>query len=269
MALLASLAVGFGLLLTFESLARAPGATARLPRVPSFPQLAGAVVGGAAAYALTGWPVLVVGGALIGAFVPGLLTQQRSLAKRIALTDALAEAAAGLRDAVRGGLGLSDGLAGLAVWGPPNLRDDIAMLAADASRNSLGAAATGFAARLDDPGADLLAATLAFNDRVGGRQIAEVLNAMAEELAAEARTVRELQARQARQRTSARVVALAPVALLLILRQVNLGDLEAYDNLAGQAVLGVAATLIAAGYLLMLRLARGIEPPRLAIGDER
>lgn len=269
MALLAGVAVGFGILLIFDSLTRAPGATLKLPGLAALPQVGGAFLGAAVAYALTGWPVVILGGALVGACLPGVLTQQRSLAKRIALTDALAEAAAGLRDAVRGGLGLSDGLAGLAVWGPPVLREDISILATDAGRSGFGEAAARFAQRLGDPGADLLAATLAFNDRVGGRQVAEVLNAMAEELAAEARTVRELRARQASQRMSARVVALAPVALLLILRQVNPGYLHAYDTLAGQAVLGVAAALIATGYLLMLRLARGIEPPRIAVGDQR
>ena len=92
---------------------------------------------------------------------------------------------------------------------------------------------------------------------------------MAEELAAEARTVRELRARQARQRASARVVAVAPVALLLILRQVNPGYLEAYDTSAGQAVLASAAVLVAVGYALMLRVARVIDPPRIQVAGER
>ncbi|MDP9235457.1 MAG: hypothetical protein M3P01_13040 [Actinomycetota bacterium] len=269
MALLVGLAVGFGILLLFEALTRAPGTHHGFPRIPALPQIGGAFVVAAAAYLLTGWPVLILGGAVIGASVPRLLNQQRSLANRIELTDALADAAAGLRDAVRGGLGLNDGIAGLAVWGPPLLRDDITMLAADAGRMGLGVAATRFAERLRDPGADLLAATLAFNDRVGGRQVAEVLDAMADELSAEARTVRELRAGQARQRTSARVVALAPVALLMVLRQVNPGYLEAYRAVTGQLVLGVATILITTGYILMMRIARTVEPPRVAVGDPR
>ena len=268
MALVAGIGVGFGLLLVFDGLTRKNNHRFKLPRLSVVQQILAGVLGAAAAFALTGWPVLIVGGALLGASLPSLLKQQRSLMQRIALTDALAEVAAGLRDAVRGGLGLSDGLVGLAAWGPPILRDDISTLAADAGRSGLEEAAVRFAQRLDDPGADLLAATLAFNDRVGGRQVAEVLDAMAEELAAEARTVRELRARQARQRTSARVVALAPIALLLVLRQVNPGYLEAYDSAGGQAVLGIAAALIAVGYLLMLRIARKIEPPRIALGDQ-
>jgi tight adherence protein B len=269
MALVAGVAVGLGLLLLFESLTHAPTMQHRMPGAAALPALAGAVVSAAAAYLLTGWPVLIVGGAFVGGCVPRLIAQHRSSTKRIELTDALADAAAGLRDAVRGGLGLSDGIAGLALWGPALLRDDISVLAADAGRMGLGAAATRFADRLGDPGADLLAATLAFNDRVGGRQVAEVLDAMADELAAEARTVRELRAGQARQRTSARVVALAPVTLLLVLRQVNPGYLEAYASVTGQIILAVATILIGGGYVLMVRIARTVEPPRVAVSDRR
>jgi Flp pilus assembly protein TadB len=99
--------------------------------------------------------------------------------------------------------------------------------------------------------------------------VAEVIDAMADELAAEARTVRKLRARQERQRTSARVVALAPVVLLLLLRQVNPDYLDPYDSLAGQGVLGLAAVLIGIGYGLMLRIARGIDPPRVVVGGQR
>ena len=233
------------------------------------PQIAGGIVGAAGAYGLTGWPVATLAGAALGIAVPRLLMEHRSMARRIELTDALADAAAGLRDAVRGGLGLSDGISGLARWGPPMLREHLAVLAADAARMGLPDAARRFAQRLDDPGADLLAITLAFNDRVGGRQVAEVLDAMAEELAAEARTVRELRARQERQRTSARVVALAPVVLLLLLRQVNPNYLDPYDSLVGQAVLGIAALLIGFGYALMLRIGRSIDPPRVVVGGTR
>jgi tight adherence protein B len=267
--LLAALVVGLGLVVAFDGLTREASSSLRFPGRHAVPQVAGGLIGGAAAYALTGWPAGALGGVALGVGVPSLLSRRRSMTQRIELTDALADAAAGLRDAVRGGLGLADGISGLARWGPPLLRDHLSLLAADTGRMGLAAAARRFAERLDDPGADLLAVTLAFNDRVGGRQVAEVLDAMAEELAAEARTVRELRARQERQRTSARVVALAPVVLLLLLRQVNPDYLEPYDSLTGQAMLGLAGFLMALGYALMLRIARGIDPPRLSLGSQR
>jgi Flp pilus assembly protein TadB len=263
------LAVGLGLLLAFDGLTRPANSSPRLPGRHALLQAAAVLIGAAAAYAVTGWPLAALAGAALGVAVPRLLSESRSAARRIELTDALADAAAGLRDAVRGGLGLGDGISGLARWGPPVLRDDLAVLAADMGRTGLSVAAGRFAERLDDPGADLLAVILSFNDRVGGRQVAEVLDAMAEELAAEARTIRELRARQERQRTSARIVALAPIALLLVLRQVNPGYLDPYNSLTGQSVLGLAAILIGLGYALMLRIARGIEPPRVVVAPRR
>lgn len=265
MEIVAAVAVGLGLVVAFDGLTRSR-ATARPSHTGRLIPIVGGVVGATAALALTGWPVAALAGAVAGVSAPRLLGEHRSASRRIETTDALAEAAAGLRDAVRGGLGINEGLTGLATWGPPRLRDDIATLATESGRLGMGAAARRFAGRLNDPGADLLAATLAFNDRVGGSQVAEVLDAMAEELAAEARTVRELRARQARQRVSARIVALAPAALLLALRQINPGYLDAYDSPAGQMVLGAAAVLIALGYAVMLRIARGIEPPRVLAG---
>lgn len=265
---LASLAVGLGLVVAFDGLTRPVGGSRWFPG-RAIREIVSAGIGASAAFALTGWPVGAAAGAALGFAVPRLVVDHRSFQQRIELTDALAGAAAGLRDAVRGGLGLSDGIAGLARWGPPELRDELSILSAEAGRTGLAVAARNFADRLGDPGADLLAITLAFNERVGGRQVAEVLNAMAEELAAEARTVRELRARQERQRTSARVVAFAPIALLLLLRQVNPDYLDPYGTVAGQAVLALAAILVGVGYALMLRIARAIEPPRVVVGGGR
>lgn len=266
--LLAALCVGLGLVIAFDGLTRSHRANKRREWGEPL-RFATSLLGAAAVYALTGWIIGAVVGGIAGAALPRLVGEQRSLRARIELTDALAETAAGLRDAVRGGLGLSEGLAGLASWGPPLLRAEMAALARDARRAGLEGAAGRFAQRLDDPGADLLAATLAFNARVGGSKVAEVLDAMSEELAAEARTVRELRARQSRQRASATIVALAPALLLLLLRQVNPGYLAVYDTPAGQAVLALAASLIAAGYAVMLRIARAIEPPRVIVGGRR
>lgn len=268
MELAAALAIGLGLVVAFDGLTGPRGGTQIVPGRERLLKFGAAVGGASAAFVLTGWPVAALAGAAAGLAVPKMLSEQRSLRRRIELTDALAEAAGALRDSVRGGLGLSDGLAGLAAWGPPLLREDMQILATEAGRMGVAEAATRFARRIGDPGADLLAATLAFNARVGGRQVAEVLDAMADELGAEARTVRELHARQARQRTSARLVALAPVALLLVLRQVNPGYLQAYDTGSGQAVLGLAGLLIAAGYAAMTRIARFSRPVRISLGDD-
>jgi len=113
----------------------------------------------------------------------------------------------------------------------------------------------GFARRLGDPLADLLAATLALNHRLGGRQLSQVLDDLAAAIHAEAHTLREVQARQAQQRLSARLVAAAPLAILVAIRQTNPAYLAPFDTPAGQAILGLALGLIVAGYGAMVRLA--------------
>jgi Flp pilus assembly protein TadB len=121
----------------------------------------------------------------------------------------------------------------------------------------------GFARRLGDPLADLLAATLALNDRLGGRNLSEVLDDLARAVRAEAQTLREVRARQAQQRLTARLVAAAPLVVLLGIRQTNPHYLDPYATALGQAVLAAALLLIVAGYLAMLAVARPPAGARL------
>jgi Flp pilus assembly protein TadB len=120
-----------------------------------------------------------------------------------------------------------------------------------------------FARRLADPLADLLAATLALNHRLGGRNLSEVLDDLAAAVRAEAQTLREIRARQAQQRLSARLVAAAPLLILLAIRQTNPAYLAPFDTPLGQGVLGLALLLITTGYLAMVRLARPPAGTRL------
>ena len=113
-------------------------------------------------------------------------------------SDAIAEVAAGLRDAVRGGLGVTEPWA---AWpAGAHRRCGRSRLAADAATLGLPHALEGFARRLADPLADVLAATLALNHRLGGRNLSEVLDDLATAIHAEAHTLREVQARQDQQR---------------------------------------------------------------------
>lgn len=260
-----ALAVGAGALLVFE------GLTA--PWVPPGSRLTSTLVlsvaSGTIAFALTGWPVAAATGAIGGAVLPAALTRRRLERDRIELTEAIAAAAGGLRDAVRSGLGVPDALADLAVWGPPRLRSALVKFAARARRIGVAGAATEFAHALGVAEADMLAATLRFNERVGGAHLSDVLDVLAEELAAEATTLRELRAHQAHQRVSALVAALAPVVVLVALRHSSPDYLAPYRTALGQVVLGIAAVLIATGYAAMARLSRPPEAVRVALRPHR
>jgi tight adherence protein B len=255
---------GLGLLLITMGLTRP---TALPPHPGRLPQtLAGVVVGLLAAvgvWLVCGWPVLTLAALAAGLLVPRWRAHRAQTAALASRSEAIAEVAAGLRDAVRGGLGVTDALGGLARWGPPTLRPALGQLAADAATIGLPQALEGFARRLGDPLADVLAATLALNHRLGGRNLSQVLDDLAAAIHAEVHTLREVRARQAQQRLSARLVAVAPLVILLAIRQTNPAYLTPFDSPAGQAVLAVALGLIVIGYGAMVRLARPPAGARL------
>ncbi len=257
---------GLGLVLLVDGLTRpashslgiAPG---RLPAL-----LAGAVTGllaGVGVWLLTGWPVLTLAAVAGGFLAPRAWFSRGDVQAQAARSEAVAELAASLRDAVRGGLGVTEALGGLAAWGPPALRHQLSELAAEASVLGLPDALGNFARRLGDPLADLLATTLALNHRLGGRNLAEVLDDLAAAIRAEAQTLREMRARQAQQRLSARLVAAAPFVILLLIRQTNPDYLTPFASVIGQGVLALAVLLVVAGYAAMVALARPPAGTRL------
>jgi len=265
-ALLFACLTGLGLLLLVDGLTRPatrplgvePGQLAVL--------LAGAVTGllaGLGVWLLAGWPVLTLAATIGGFLLPRAWFSRGDTRAQAARSESVAEVAASLRDAVRGGLGVTEALGGLARWGPPALRHELGELAAEATVLGLPEALGNFARRLGDPLADLLAATLALNHRLGGRNLAEVLDDLAAAIRAEAQTLREMRARQAQQRLSARLVAAAPFAILLLLRQANPDYLTPFGSVIGQGVLALAVLLVVAGYAAMIALARPPAGTRL------
>src|SRR5688572_18509842 len=82
-----------------------------------------ALAGGA--YALTGWPVAVVLAGIVGALVPGAVATARAERVRIGRREAIAEIAARLRDEVRAGMGLTEGLAQATAEAPAVIGQDM------------------------------------------------------------------------------------------------------------------------------------------------
>lgn len=216
----------------------------------------------AGAYALTGWPVVVGVGAILGALAPGAVAAARAEKVRIARREAIAGVAARVRDEVRAGMGLSDGLAQATADAPAVVGEDFVELCAQARTKGLGPAARKFTERMRDPWAKIFGAALSFADRVGPRNLSEVLDDLAASAAQNVATLREAHARQTHARTSARIVAAVPVILLVGLRHLNPIFVEPLSTPGGQVVLAIALAMIVGGYVLMMRLARVEEEPR-------
>ncbi len=110
--------------------------------------------------------------------------------------------------------------------------------------------------RLADPVFDVVAATLLLNDRLGGRNVSQVLDRLAQATRAELRVQQELRAYQARNVLSARVVAAVPLVVLAAIRQVNPGYLAIFDDWWGQLLLAGSLMSVAIGYAGMIWMTR-------------
>ncbi|MDQ3810851.1 MAG: type II secretion system F family protein, partial [Chloroflexota bacterium] len=176
--------------------------------------------------------------------------------RRALVQEGLVEAIEQLRDSIRTGLSVSEALAGLARTGPEVLRADFAMLGREARLLGFEGALTAMRDRLADPLFDVVAAALAVNDRLGGRQVSQVLDRLAEATRAQLRVEREARAQQGRTVLSARIVAAAPLLALVGLRATNPRYLSIFDSVWGQMVLLGCAASVVLGYLAMLYLTR-------------
>ncbi len=262
-ALLVATVFGLGLLFVFDALVRPEGRstpTALLRKAG--PRALSGAIGAAAGYIGTGWPIAALACGVVAVAVPGMLRRTRDERARLERREAIAEVSSRLRDAIRSGIGIADALSNAAESAPARIRGDLRRLVADAKVSGLQDAARAFAERVADPSADLLASALGTAERLGSRNLSEVLDALAEATTAHAAAVREARARQTRNRVSARIVAAVPVLLLLAIRQANPTYLAPFETASGQAVLAFAIGLIWAGYVAMQRAARIEGSPR-------
>jgi tight adherence protein B len=273
--LLLSLALASGIYLTFEGLARPREqllGSLRLRAVREFLVRAGlhdvtprdfvlfSVAAGGLATLLTqlflGWGVIsgLAGG--LGLLAPYAYYVRRHDRRRAAIQDALVEAIEQLRDAIRSGLSVQEALAGLARTGPEALRAEFGVLSREARLIGFEAALAGMRDRLADPVFDVVASALVANDRLGGRQVSQVLDRLAEATRAQLRIHHEVRALQGRTVLSARIVAAAPLVTLVGLRATNPRYLSVFDSVGGQMVLIGCAVSIGLGYMAMLYLTR-------------
>jgi len=203
-----------------------------------------------------GWGVVsgLAGG--VGLLAPYAYYVRRHDRRRSAIQDALVEAIEQLRDAIRTGLSVQEALAGLARTGPDALRSEFGTLTRDARLVGFDAALTSMRDRLADPVFDVVACALSVNDRLGGRQVSQVLDRLAEAARAQLRIQHEVRAQQGRTVLSARIVAAAPLVALIGLRATNPRYLSIFDSVWGQMVLMGCAVSVGLGYAAMLYFTR-------------
>lgn len=218
--------------------------------------LASGLVVGVCAQLLLGWGVVSVLAGALGLVAPVAYYVRRHDRRRAAVQAALVEAIGQLRDAIRTGLSVPEALVALAHSGPETLRPEFARLAREMRLAGLPRAIADMQERLADPVFDVVSATLLLNDRLGGRNVSQVLDRLTQATRAELRVQQELRAYQARNVLSARIVAAVPLVVLIAIRQVNPGYLALFNDWWGQVLLAGCVASVALGYTGMLWLTR-------------
>ena len=203
-----------------------------------------------------GWGLVSVLAAGLGLVAPLAYYVQRHDRRRAAVQAALVEAIAQLRDAIRTGLSVPEALHSLARSGPEALRPEFAHLVREMRLVGLERAVAAMQDRLADPVFDVVANTLTLNDRLGGRNVSQVLDRLAQATRAELRVQEELRAYQSKNVLSARIVAAVPLLVLVAIRQVNPSYLALFNDWSGQVLLAGCVASIALGYAGMLWMTR-------------
>jgi Flp pilus assembly protein TadB len=167
-----------------------------------------------------------------------------------------------LADMVTASRGLEDALEASARSAPAAIAGPVNALAARISaRTGIEAALRAFAADIDDPAGDRIAAALiiATGRRGGGSK--DVLTALAALLARDVAARREIDAERAQHRTTVKWIALF-VAGFTVFAVLNRSYLAPFGTAAGQVVLGAVACLYAAGLAWLHRLGSIAAPGR-------
>jgi Flp pilus assembly protein TadB len=223
--------------------------------------LAGGLVAGVIALAITGWPLMliVVPAAVVG--LPLLLAPTgRASVDRL---DAMAEWTRSLAGVLTVGLGLEQALVASARSAPAAIRPEVDNLTARLrARWNTETALRAFADELDDATGDLIAAALILGSRRRGAGLAAVLTGLAESVSAEVRVRRQIEIERDRPRTTARWVTLISVGVLGLL-VFNGSYLEPYSTPLGQLLLALLLAAYVGALLWMRNVVAGKPLPRL------
>jgi len=168
-----------------------------------------------------------------------------------------------LASAVRAGLSLPEGVSGLGTRGPAPLRPSFERFAEDyRAYGAFGPCLDRLADQLADPAADRIVEALRLAREVGGSDLGRLLRTLSSFLRDDLRTRAELEARQGWTVSAARLALAAPwIVLLLLATRTN--TVQAYDSPTGVLVLLSGGVGSVVAYLIMKRVGRLPQEPRV------
>jgi tight adherence protein B len=224
--------------------------------------LASVLAGLALGWGLTGIPVLAILGGFAGGYAPLVWQRRRSEKARRSRERAWPAALAQLADALEAGLAFPAAIALLGESGPIPLRVEFARMHARLRSDGLAAALDELAAgRERTPGTVALLLRAGLVELPAGG-LAPLLRDLAVMLSERFETREKARTKASSLQLEAAILALSPIALLLLVGAASPSYLAAYKTATGTAVAIAGGIAIFACYLLMRRLGRIPEPQR-------
>ncbi|MFD6692043.1 type II secretion system F family protein [Micromonospora aurantiaca (nom. illeg.)] len=223
--------------------------------------LGAAVVAGAAAFLLTGLPVVGLLVALAVPGVPWLFAVGRAEQRAIARVEAVGEWTRRLKDISATGQGLQQAIIGTIATAPEEIQEEVRTLAARLQAGWLARSALlAFADEIADPVADQVVAALILHLTDRGERLGDVLGSIATAASAEVATRREVEAKRTQPRFAVRFLTGMTLATLAY-GLVNSDYIRPYGTLTGQLVMAV----LGAAFVGLLVWVRSMsQPPRPA-----
>ena len=213
--------------------------------------------------ALTRIPSIALCFAVFAALAPWALVRGRARRRRARLRQLWPEVVDHLGSGIRAGLALPEAVAQIGERGPVELREAFTAFAEDyRATGRFGESLDALKARLADPVADRIVEALRLTRDVGGTDLGRLLRTLSTFLREDVRTRGELEARQSWTVYAARLAVAAPWVVLALLATRSEAA-AAYDTPAGLAVLVIGGACTVVAYLVMLRIARLPDDPRV------
>ena len=220
-----------------------------------------AVLAALVVLAVTRWPVAGLAAALAVIFLPRVLSQGAQR-QRTAKLEGLEQWTRRLGDMLTASRGLEEAIEASARSAPSAIAAPVATLAARLNaRTGSEPALRAFAAEIDDPAGDRIAAALIIATGHRGGGVRDVLNALAVMIARDVAARREIEAERAQHRTTLRWIAIF-VAAFTVFAVLNRAYSSPYGTLPGEVVLALVTGLYAAGLGWLHRLGTMSAPGR-------
>jgi Flp pilus assembly protein TadB len=220
-----------------------------------------AACAGLAALALTRWPVAMLAAALAVLFLPRI-TSSRAAQQRACLLEGLEQWTRRVSDMLTASRGLDEALEASARQAPAAIGPAVSELSHRlAARTGTEAALRAFAADIDDPAGDRIAAALIIATGRRGGAVRDVLNALAVMLARDVATRREIEADRAQHRTTVKWLTVFVLGFT-VFAVLNRSYSAPYGTVPGQVVMAAVTTLYAAGLLWLHQLGSVPAPGR-------